>query len=300
MIDIKQLTQQKNELKDVWDYLGIDTPFPDKQVRQWLLEFDVDEIGSAFQVLAKREDIVNDTVAYIGKVLRNAKLMNMTVEEREAKVSALRSLAGAIGARRKHEAEMKAIREGFARNLPQVCQKLPEVSQPFASEKGLEVEVGFGGERVSEQEREQELKAATPPAPSALCSTAKEEKQKTKPKPEPTQKTNNGVGVSANRDQKQNQKPKIIKTAMGDRPKPQGFDSWTNTERVEWMNCTCGAEMKQEPDGFRYFVHNGACAVDNGGNVKAHKPAVRYATPYTKAAAAPQSNHSPLGNVDEL
>src|SRR5579872_5912680 len=103
MIDIKQLTQEKNELKDVWDYLGIDTPFPDKQVRQWLLEFDVDEIGSAFQVLAKREDIVNDTVAYIGKVLRNAKLMNMTVEEREAKVSALRSLAGAIGARRKHE-----------------------------------------------------------------------------------------------------------------------------------------------------------------------------------------------------
>ena len=88
----------------------------------------MDEIGSAFQVLAKREDIVNDTVAYIGKVLRNAKLMNMTVEEREAKVSALRSLAGAIGARRKHEAEMKAIREGFARTchrFARSCQKFP-------------------------------------------------------------------------------------------------------------------------------------------------------------------------------
>lgn len=200
MIDIKQLTQQKNQLKDVWDYLGIDTPFPDKQVRQWLLKFDSNEIVSAFEVLANREDAVEDPVRYVGKVLTNAKLQNMTVEEREAHISAVRSLAGAIGARRGHEAKLKAIRKEFDKGLPDFAGNLPEVSQTFAGGLGVGVGVGSGVEPVLEAVTGAEPKPphAAAIAASRLAPTAKEEKKNLEPTPTPKPNPNSGYGVSAN------------------------------------------------------------------------------------------------------
>ena len=181
-MDIKKLLQQKNELKEVWDYLGLETPFPEKEVRRWLLDYDKGEIEAAFATLSKREREVNDAVAYVGKILHNAKLQNMTVEQREAKVSALRSLAGAIGARRKHEAELKAIRQTFAINLPEVCQT-------FASE-GVGVDVGVEGsgvDGVSDAVDEAETEAGrTKPAaatPPVVLPSPKSKNGKTTPKP---------------------------------------------------------------------------------------------------------------------
>jgi hypothetical protein len=235
MIDIKQLTQQKNELKEVWDYLGIDSAFPDKQVRQWLIDFGKDEIEAAFMVLSKREHDVNDAVSYVGKVLHNSKLQNMTVEEREAKVSALRSLAGAIGARKKHEVELKAVRQGFAKDLPEVSQSFARTLPEFASEVGVGVGSGVGVDDVSETQavaQQPRPAAATPPVREP--SPRREEKTNTQ-----TQTKTNGSGASGLSPNKRQDKPKTIKTARGEKPKPDGFDSWTNVQRTEWVACTC-------------------------------------------------------------
>lgn len=234
MIDIKQLTEQKNELKEVWDYLGIGSAFPDKQVRQWLLDFGKDEIEAAFIVLSKREHDVNDAASYVGKVLHNSKLQNMTVEEREAKVSALRSLAGAIGARKKHEAEIAAVRQGFVDGLPEFARTLPE----FANEVGFGLGVGSGvgvdsgveTQAVTEQSHEKSKPAAATP-PVREPSPRREEKSNTQTK-------TNGYGASGLSPNKRQDKPKTIKTARGEKPKPDGFDSWTNVQRTEWIACT--------------------------------------------------------------
>lgn len=281
MIDIKQLTQQKNELKEVWEYLGIDSAFPDKQVRQWLLEFGKDEIEAAFMVLSKREHDVNDAAAYVGKVLHNSKLQNMTVEEREAKVSALRSLAGTIGAVRGHEARLAEIRKSFAKDLPEVCQTFAGNLPDFAGDVGVGVGLGvgvgsgFGVDSVLDTEAVAEQPRKSKPAPptAAVSRPAGEEKINTK-----TQTKTNPLGASGvSPDKRQDKpKPKTIKTARGEKPKPDGFDSWTNIQRTEWIACT----LDCFESGWD-FEHMRGCAVK----------------PETKAAAAGESL---IGRVEEL
>jgi hypothetical protein len=144
MIDIKKLTQQKNELREIWDYLGIEAPFPDKDVRLWLMDFSKDEVESAFKELAKREQKVTDPVKYVGKILHNSKLNNMTVEQRAEKVSAMRAMVGAVGGRKKHEAEVKALKREFAEVCNDSPSSLPEVCQTFASGIGFGSGLGSG------------------------------------------------------------------------------------------------------------------------------------------------------------
>jgi hypothetical protein len=72
-MDIKNLLKQKEELKDIWDFLGIEAPFPDKDMRLWLLDFSKEMIESAFKVLAEKEHKVDEPVKYLARVLRNAK-----------------------------------------------------------------------------------------------------------------------------------------------------------------------------------------------------------------------------------
>jgi len=103
MHDFKKLLQQKDELKELWSYLEIKTQFPEKEVKRWLLDHGKDQVQAAIELLAKREHDVADTVKYVGKVLHNSKLQNMTVEERQEKISALgvpsRESPGGEGAR---------------------------------------------------------------------------------------------------------------------------------------------------------------------------------------------------------
>lgn len=84
-MDIKKLLQQKTELAEIWNYLAIAAEFPDKQMRLWLHEHGMQQVQAAIELLAKREHDVTDPVKYLGKVLHNSKLQNMTVEERQEK-----------------------------------------------------------------------------------------------------------------------------------------------------------------------------------------------------------------------
>lgn len=124
MIYLKKLSKQKSDLKELWEFLEISTPFPSKEASSWLMAFEASEIESAITELGKHQDKVGDPVKYVGKILHNSKLQNMTVEQRAEKLSAMRALVGAVGGRRKHEAEAAQIRQQFAT----VCQSLPKVT----------------------------------------------------------------------------------------------------------------------------------------------------------------------------
>ena len=221
MNDLKKLQSQKTELKELWDFLEIKTPFPSTDVAVWLLDFGKDQIEAAFHQLAKQQEKVTSAPKYIGKILHNAKIQNMTVEERAARISAMRAAVGAIGGRKKHEAELAKVRQEFAT----VCQNLPRVSQTFASGSGS----GFGSVVDSASEggtatgSEQKPAAATPPVAHPV---KKEQEQ----------------------NQEQNQEPKTIppaahasannsktKTAPDGTPYPERFDKWTNSRRLEWL-----------------------------------------------------------------
>jgi len=54
MNDLKKLQSQKTELKELWDFLEIKTPFPSTDVAVWLLDFGKDQIEAAFHQLAKQ------------------------------------------------------------------------------------------------------------------------------------------------------------------------------------------------------------------------------------------------------
>ena len=191
MIDIKKLTQQKNELNEIWDYLGIEAPFPDKDVRLWLIDFSKDEIEAALKELAKREQKVVAPVKYVGKILHNSKLNNMTVEERAAKISAMRSLVGTIGAVNGHKAKVEALKREFA----EVCQPFAGSLPEFAGGIGFGSGVGSGSGLDSGSDTGGET--CSDPAEPKGCGSLRspvappkaEEKRKATPKPKPEEKT---------------------------------------------------------------------------------------------------------------
>jgi cell division septation protein DedD len=189
MIDIQKLTQQKNELKEIWDYLAIESPFPDKEVRRWLLDFTKDMIESAFKVLAEKEEKIEEPVKYISRVLHNAKAQNMTPEERDAQISAMRSAVGKLGAAKSHAKQIAYIKEEFAA----VCQDLPKACRNLPLDIGTDLGVGSGsdfdsvsGNGSSSSTRTEQSKPAAAAPPAFM--PASEEKNKATPTPKPEEK----------------------------------------------------------------------------------------------------------------
>ena len=78
------------------------------------MDFSKEEVEAAFEELAKREKKVADAVKYVGKIVHNSDFTNMTVEERAAKMSAMRSLVGTVGAVNGHKAKVEALKREFA------------------------------------------------------------------------------------------------------------------------------------------------------------------------------------------
>jgi hypothetical protein len=196
MIDIKKLTQQKNELNEIWEYLGIEVPFPDKDVRLWLLDFSKDEVESAFKELAKREQKVVAPVKYVGKILHNSKLNNMTVEQRAERVSAMRAMVGAVGGRKKHETEVAAVKREFSEicnDSPPVCRTFGRDLAGFASGIGFGSGIGSGLDSGSDTGTGTGSDPAEPKGCGSLRSPVAppqaEEKRKATPKPKPETKT---------------------------------------------------------------------------------------------------------------
>jgi hypothetical protein len=184
-MDIKNLLKQKDELREIWDYYAIDTPFPDKDVRLWLPEYGRDMVESAFTALAKRENKVDEPVKWLAGKLRNSKLQNMSPEEREAHISELRAGAARVKAQKQHLAKVKAEKEAFAAILQkdaEFCTNLQDVpvlvpvsvSVPLSVSVPAHVAVLVGKPAAAAQP------VVNPPP--------REEKSKATPKPKPKYK----------------------------------------------------------------------------------------------------------------
>lgn len=114
MTDYKQLATYKSELQEAWSFLELPGPFPSKQIALWLSEYGKEVIESGFKVLARKDGKIDDPVAYLGTMLRNAKKRDMTPEQRAEEISFMRSAIGKVGAAKQHEKEVSHLKDVFA------------------------------------------------------------------------------------------------------------------------------------------------------------------------------------------
>ena len=285
--DFKLLEKQANELAELWGYLELDAAygdFPRKDVKRWMLvdkfKYSAEEIESALAVLSGKDGKVENVVQWLAVVLRNARLESMTPEQRDAKISEMRSIAGTIGARRGHEAKMKAAKLEFTEACkPQVAgvsQDLLGFAGKSRGLLGLPGESGCGCEGVGVVEGVSESGSATASveelkkaaAPPSFQSETKEKTQT---------KTNGVGGVSPNKEEKAKAgKTKTLKTARGPQAKPEGFDGWTPVQRTEWIVCTCDFHVRHTaefPAGtFSHRLGCPALAPANGNGNGLNEP----------------------------
>lgn len=120
-MDYKKLAEQKAELKAAWEFLELPDEYPEKQIPLWLLDYGKEMIESAFKILAKKADTVQDAVAYLATILRTAKEREMTPEQRETEISQMRAMVGKLGAAKRHKKEVRYLKDEFAK----VCEDLP-------------------------------------------------------------------------------------------------------------------------------------------------------------------------------
>ena len=88
MIDIKQLTQDKAHLVELWKFLGLPEAMPD--ISLWQMDYGMDMIESGFKTLKKlinKGTDVRDVQKFLGKILHNSKLAKLTPEEYETYIA---------------------------------------------------------------------------------------------------------------------------------------------------------------------------------------------------------------------
>ena len=98
------MRQDKAALAELWEFLELPDQMPDMSL--WLMDFGKDMIESAFSAMKRRLEAgtkIQSPKNYLFTILDNAKLADMTPEERKDQISQIRSLAGTLGARKKHQ-----------------------------------------------------------------------------------------------------------------------------------------------------------------------------------------------------
>ena len=98
------IQEQKQALLDLWAALELgEAPHP-RQIAVWLLDYDYAAIESALKITAnwinkQEEDATPRARTYADGVLRDAVIQKMTPEQREEKLSQMRSLKATIAAK---------------------------------------------------------------------------------------------------------------------------------------------------------------------------------------------------------
>jgi hypothetical protein len=268
---LKQRREDAEVIKAYWEGVlpGIGN-LPESQLQGWMQRFGLATIIAGLDAAvikrskldAKGEKLgVQEAVDYASGAMRETHFEAMPEEERRAYVdkmlaiSAKRSEAGKKG-------RAKQLAEGAktCREFAQVCPDLPDVARPLPSGNGFGFDVGSGsgpalasagasGDAVALGGGSAAEKRAVTPLGKTKTETAKPE--------------TNPAAVSsslANRKTVQTEKPKTktISTAAGRRTPPPGFNSWSNAERLEWQDCTCGATPHASPSGV-WFWHADGC-----------------------------------------
>ena len=163
-ITAQEIKDQSKQLCDLWAILIDGTP-PVRDIRNWLLDYELAAIESALRVCSRfvarqpepEQVPAKRKVKYLKGVLHKAKYEAQTPEEREQEVSAIRAAAGSRGAYVKWQKEKLAAFQ----SLLSVCHDSPSVASVCQSD-------GDGDGRI--ELTEHSLRSGAPaahPAPAA-------------------------------------------------------------------------------------------------------------------------------------
>ena len=128
------IQEQKQALLDIWAALELgEAPHP-RQFAVWLLDYDYAAIESALKITAnwinkQEEDATPRARTYADGVLRGAVIQKMTPEQREEKLSQMRSLKATIAAKARWQKERREIIRELASEHTQASSSIPEHAQ---------------------------------------------------------------------------------------------------------------------------------------------------------------------------
>jgi len=136
-ITAQEIKDQSKQLCDLWAILIDGTP-PVRDIRNWLLDYELAAIESALRVCSRfvarqpepEQVPAKRKVKYLKGVLHKAKYEAQTPEEREQEVSAIRAAAGSRGAYVKWQKEKLAAFQ----SLLSVCHDSPSVASVCQSD----------------------------------------------------------------------------------------------------------------------------------------------------------------------
>jgi len=147
------IQEQKQALLDLWAALELgEAPHP-RQFAVWLLDYDYAAIESALKITAtwinkQEEDATPRARSYVDGVLRGAVIQKMTPEQREEKLSQMRSLKATIAAKARWQKERREIIRELASEHTQASSSIPEHAQA-----GVLVGVGVRGKEVKSKSK---------------------------------------------------------------------------------------------------------------------------------------------------
>jgi len=142
------IQEQKQALLAIWAALELgEAPHP-RQFAVWLLDYEYPAIESALKITAtwinkQEEDATPRARTYADGVLRGAVIQKMTPEQREEKLSQMRSLKATIAAKARWQKERREIIRELASEHTQASSSIPEHAQA-----GVLVGVGVRGKEV--------------------------------------------------------------------------------------------------------------------------------------------------------
>lgn len=237
---LARLKQQKEEIEALQQYWG--EYFPDSltnvQAKAWLDKYPFDTVvaglDAAIVQINKRAQTdepmdAADVVRYASAAMRN---IAMPEEERNARHAERVESGRKGGQARVPKGRYHGLNKA-SKSFKELERASPELdgaskSLPCYGSGSGSSSHSFSCTETDSAEAKPSSLRSLPPSPSATAarSTPNEEQKQNQKNPEPTPSGPLGAGANKNR------KPK---TAADGTPYPQGFDSWANSTRLDWL-----------------------------------------------------------------
>lgn len=234
---VQEQKKQAEAIRALWGALFPEFDLPDdRQCMFWLKNGQtLDDVDAGLQAAAQKynmilqkielgEDLIPwqrpHVVQYASTCIKNAAVDKMTEEQKEERLSVIRSEAGKRGARSRWELDKQKARSAANRkakkqsdgktDFEDFATPLPSFATAFAtSGLGLGLDLGSGSRSGT----------------GSVSKTAQR----------PTGKTDEGNPKTENQNPNLLRRAGCKKFAKDGTPWPEDFDAWTNKQRTEWL-----------------------------------------------------------------
>jgi hypothetical protein len=205
---------------------------PEPQLQGWLSRFDLDTMVegiNAAMIIRSKQDaagkktVLQEAVNYASGAMNKLRPVD---PEKAAHISAVRSEAGKKGGRKRLQNQQEAVQEFAAvcDDLPKICSALPKIASGLNNGPDTDSDSGFdfGFDSGSAVDCAHEVASLPPDAARRTVVHEQEQKKKPEAKVKTVEPTPPVVSAAP-------------KTAPDGTLYPEGFDSWMNTERLDWL-----------------------------------------------------------------